>query len=353
MPVRSLLSIEAIADHENLCLALLAASRSKRHRTDQQAFVADGDRNLAELRQRILDGTVPVGRGSTFVIHDPKRRTIHAPVFAERVLHHAVMRPLGPILDRRLIHHSYACRLGKGQRAALEHATACARRCAWYLQLDVRSYFASIPHATLLDRLRRILAGDAALHLLERIIRAHTDAPGRGLPIGALTSQHLANVYLDPCDRCATEHGHCGGYVRYMDDLVVWDDDRERLGRIHADLSATAAGLGLTFKPARLNRSAHGLSFLGWRIFPAVRRLDRRGRQRLTRRWAWIDAAWASGAITETSAQERMQACIAWADHGDTRALRRRLMQTACHRIEPDDIPAGWRPLAPRPVPTA
>ena len=350
---RQLLDIEAIADQENLREAVLAASRGKRHRSDQQAFVADLDRNLADLRLGILDGTVPVGRGSTFVIHDPKRRTIHAPVFAERVLHHAIMRPLGPILDRRLIHHSYACRLGKGQRAALDHASACARRCAWYLQLDVRAYFASVPHAVLLERLRRILAGDAALNLLERIIRAHANAPGCGLPIGALTSQHLANVYLDPCDRCATDLGRCGGYVRYMDDLVVWDDDRERLRQILADLTTTAATLGLAFKPPRLNRSTHGLSFLGWRIFPDVRHLDQRGRERLARRWAWLDAAWASGAIAETEAQERMLACLAWADHGDTVDLRRHLARQPCHAIAATEALHGWWPLAPRPVPTA
>jgi len=124
---RRLLDIAAIADQENLREAVLAASRGKRHRADQQVFVADLDRNLAELRHGILAGTVPVGRGSTFVIHDPKRRTIHAPVFAERVLHHAIMRPLGPILDQRLIHHSYACRIGKGQRAALVHARGLFR----------------------------------------------------------------------------------------------------------------------------------------------------------------------------------------------------------------------------------
>ena len=338
---RHLLDIEAIADPENLREAVLAASRGKRHRSDQQVFVADLDRNLADLRQGILDGTVPVGRGSTFVIHDPKRRTIHAPVFAERVLHHAIMRPLGPILDRRLIHHSYACRLGKGQRAALEHASACARRCVWHLQLDVRAYFASVPHAILLSRLHRMLVGDAALHLLERIIRAHTDHPGCGLPIGALTSQHVANVYLDPCDRLATDQCRCGGYVRYMDDLVVWDDDRAHLSQILAALTAAAATLGLTFKPARLNRSAHGLSFLGWRILPGYRHLDRCGRERLVRRWAWLDAAWASGAIAEDVAQERMLACLAWADHGDTVDLRRRLGRQPCHAGVTAENPNG------------
>jgi len=348
---RTLVRIEDVADRDNLVMAFRLASRGKRHQPDQRAFAANLDAELEQMRAGILTNTITVGSSRRFVIHDPKRRTIHAPVFRERVLHHALMRHLGPVLDTRLIHHTYACRIGGGQFAALDHAQRCAIRCGWFLQLDVRGYFDAIPHEPLLAQVARIVKGDATLALLRRIITAHATAPGCGLPIGALTSQHLANRYLDPIDRLATEVLRVGGYVRYMDDLVVWGDRVEDLQRWHAALVEQAVRLGLAFKPAVINRTAHGVDLLGWRVFPGWRRLDRDGRQRLWRRWCALDAAWEDAARPERLLAEKAQAAVAWARNGETGGWRRRCLRLAQQRtsIHRD---FGWRPSAPPPAPT-
>lgn len=325
---RRLITLEAVAERENLRQAFLLASRGKRERGDCRAFAADLDRQIEALRRGILHGDLPLGRATRFVVFDPKERIIHAPCFAERVLHHALMRQLEPVIERRLIDHTYACRRGLGQFKALDQAQTCARRHRYFLKLDIRRYFDSIPHAPLLAQLRRVIAGRDVLQLLARILAAYQsgEQPGVGLPIGALTSQHLANLYLDPVDRRATEGLRIGAYCRYMDDIVLWSDSSARLRTAVDDLTAVIAPLGLAWKPTPfLNRSALGLDFLGWRVLPGHRRLDRRARARLQRCICTLEAAYDRGAISDAALSRRASAAFAWAAQGNTLALRRSL----------------------------
>lgn len=330
---RVLIPLEAVAERENLRQAFLLAARGKRDRGDCRAFAADLDRQIDALRSGILENHLVLGRATRFVIFDPKQRTIHAPRFAERVLHHAVMRQLEPVIERRLIAHTYACRAGRGQFKALDHAQACSRRYRSFLKLDIRRYFDSIPHAPLLAQLQRCIAGRGVLALLRQILSAYQagDRPGIGLPIGALTSQHLANLYLDPVDRCATELLRIGGYCRYMDDIVLWADDPHRLRAVLSELSAVIALLGLTWKPEPfINRCDQGLDFLGWRVFPGRRRLDRRSRRRLEQRLVDLEAKYEQGRLSAAALSRRTSAAFAWAAHGDTLALRQGLARQSC-----------------------
>ena len=186
----------------------------------------------------------PVGRFSQFVIHDPKERIITAPCFAERVLHHAVMNVCEPKFEQWLINDTYACRVGRGQGAALSRAQQFARRFPFFLKIDVRKYFDSISHEILLSRLDLLFKDRRLLDLFERIVHSFRGNLGRGLPIGSLTSQHLANFYLGWFDRYAKETLRLKGYVRYMDDMALWADSSEGtqnrpclLARISQDVS--------------------------------------------------------------------------------------------------------------------
>ncbi len=223
---RSGVRLVDVADWHNLARAFHLAARGKRGRPDVETFRAGLDQELARLRAAILDGTVEVGRSRRFTIRDPKPRVIHAPVFEERVLHHALMAQMGPVLDRMLIADTFACRERKGTLAAIRRAQQHLRRQPWYAQIDIRSYFASIDHAILLGQIERRFKDRGLLALVERIVRSHEDSPGKGLPIGALTSQHFANGYLAEVDRLLLEACRVRGYVRYMDDLIWWDEDR-------------------------------------------------------------------------------------------------------------------------------
>ncbi len=322
---RAAIDLDEIADLDNLATAFWRAAKGKRHRPEVRAFAADLQHQLPLLRRQILDSTVPVGELHSFQIRDPKRRTIHAPYLRERILHHAMMEHIGPALERSLVDDTFACRCGRGPLAAVRRAQHHARRFAWYLKLDVRAYFASIDHQVLKALLRRRLKGRGALALCDRVIDAFETAPGRGLPIGALTSQHFANAYLSGLDRYLLEELRLGGMARYMDDVVAWSHDRRALRQALAAIEAFARQrLGLEIKPDwQLQRSRRGLTFCGFRVFPAALRLSRRRRRRYSqarRRW---ESAHALGLIGDLTLQAGYASALAITAHAGAAGWRR------------------------------
>ena len=125
------------------------------------------DRHIAAMSAAIREGTFPVGRFQQFLIRDPKERVITAPCFDERVLHHAIMNVCEPVMDRWLIDDTFACRTGKGREAAIQRAQHFTRNAEWFLKLDVRKYFDSVPHASLMAFLERRFKDRRLLELLQ------------------------------------------------------------------------------------------------------------------------------------------------------------------------------------------
>ena len=154
---------------------------------------------------------------------------ITAPCFDERVLHHAIMNVCEPLFDRWLIDDTFACRTAKDVRLPLIGRDSLPPSHPFFLKLDVRKYFDSVPHDVLYRRLDRLIKDPRLLCLLHRIIGSFSTTPGRGLPIGSLTSQHFANAYLGALDRFVKERLRVTGYVRYMDDFVLWSHTTARL----------------------------------------------------------------------------------------------------------------------------
>jgi RNA-directed DNA polymerase len=257
--------IARIVERENLRHALGLALRGHHGRRLPYKSADEVDAWLAELGCDILAGTVAVGAYRRFVVHDPKRRVIHAPSFRERVLHHAILNIAGPRLERLSIFDSYASRLDKGVHRARARAREFCQRFGYYLKLDVRAYFDSIDHERLLESLARLFKEPALLRLLEQIIRAYQTALGKGMPIGSLVSQHSANAYLAPVDRLIKEGLKAKGYVRYMDDMVLWHDSAEVLAAWEREVADFAMNeLRLLLKhPRWLGRCRDGLEFLG------------------------------------------------------------------------------------------
>jgi RNA-directed DNA polymerase len=302
-----------IIDRDNLRLAFAKALRGKRSRPEAREFARHLDRNLPDMAAGLRAGTFPVGRFRQFVIHDPKERVITAPCFAERVLHHAVVNVCEPHLERWLVPDTYACRTGKGRVAALLRAGQVAGRFPFFLKLDVRKYFDSIPHDPLLERLARRFKDRRLLALLERIVRSFRGSLRRGIPIGSLTSQHLANFYLGWFDRFVKEGPRVKGYVRYVDDMALWADTRAALREA---LSAGGAflreELRLEWKPTPYgNRNEHGMDFLGCRVFRRHVTLNRRSRRRYRRKLFWLEQEFATGRIGEQERQQRATALVA------------------------------------------
>ncbi len=271
----------------------------------------------------ILEGTVRVGAGRRFEIRDPKPRAIFAPCFGERVLHHALMNHVGPVLDRGLVDDSFACRVGKGTLAATARAHEHVRRYPWYAKMDVRAYFASIRHSILMERVRRRIKGSGVLALLGRIVGASGAGTGQGLPIGALTSQCLANYNLDPLDRYLLADQATLGYVRYMDDFVFWTGARLDARRLVGEASEFLVGaLALTAKTAvQLNQSVRGISVCGYRVLPGSIRLGRRRKGRYWESRRQCEAAYQAGDLDAGQLQRAHDAALAITAHAETRSV--------------------------------
>lgn len=325
MPRRSAFTLEDVAALPTLAHAFWRAARGHRHTEGARRFGEDLDASLARLRASILDGDAPEGRWASFKIFDPKARQILAPCFGDRILHHALMVDAGPMLDRALVADTFACRTGKGTLAAVRRAQHHLRRFPWFVKTDVRAYFASVQHAALRELLRRRFKDRGVLALWERILTRAPVPPGLGLPIGALTSQHLANAYLDAMDRFLSESLRVRGLVRYMDDVIWWCDSRAEAARTLVEARAfLRSERGLELKEdARIGRSDAGVTFLGYRILPGALRLSLRRRRRYTaarRRW---ERAFQEGRVDSRGLQAGYAAALGITAHADAAEWRR------------------------------
>ena len=315
---------DEILSRDNLRSAFHKAKKGKSGRTDVIRFAARLDDNLACLAEELRSGTIRLGEYHQFVVHDPKERIITAPHFRERVIHHAVMNVCEPILDRWLIADSFACRVGKGRNEALARARTFAARCPYFLKLDVRKYFDSISHGRLLELLARRFKDRRLLELFARLVGSFRGTLSRGLPIGSLTSQHFANFYLGWLDRHVKETLRIPGYVRYMDDIAMWSPAKEELQRALA--SATGfleSTLELVWKPEPyLNRTEHGMDFLGCRVYRSHHVLNRRSRVRFCRKMRVLEELFERGELSETELQQRETAMVAFARGGGVSSWR-------------------------------
>lgn len=328
---------------ENLWYAYLAARRGKRARPAVAAYDLDADTRILRLQERLDAGTWQPGRYRTFVIREWKRRVVSAAPFDDRIVHHALCQVIDPIWEARFIHDSYACRVGKGTHAALNRAQHFARGQRYVLQLDIREFFPSIDHAVLLQMLQRHLADPRLLALCEQIIASGRDIlaeeytpvlfPGddllalarpRGLPIGNLTSQFWANVYLHPLDLFIKQELHCRAYLRYCDDLLLFADDKPTLHQWRVAVQEQLAALRLTIHENRAQVSpvTAGFPFVGWTITPERRRLRRRNVVQFRRRYRQRLRDYAAGKITFAQLGATVHGWVGHARQGSTHGLR-------------------------------
>ncbi|MCB9298198.1 MAG: hypothetical protein H6559_34525 [Lewinellaceae bacterium] len=218
-----------IADPDNLRLAFWKARKGKSWSKPVRAYRADLDANLMLLREQILSGEVQVGRYHFFKIYDPKERQICAPSFGEQVLHHALMNICHSRLEKVQVFDSYACRKGKRYLCRSGTGKNYTRRYRYFLKLDVKKFFDTIHHNVAKTQLARLFRDQDVLDIFYQIIDSYEAHPDRGVPIGNLTSQYFANHYLSGLDHFIKEKLRIKAYVRYMDDMVLWHNDKDVL----------------------------------------------------------------------------------------------------------------------------
>lgn len=333
---------DALTSWDNLLLAYRKARRGKRGRPEVARFSCDLEPELLRLRQELREDRYRPGAYRQFAIYERKPRVISAAPFRDRVVHHAVMNLIEPALDKRFVDDSYACRKGKGVHAAVDRYQTYARRHAYVLKLDIRQYFPSVDHAVLKDILRRRIKDAKTLRLLDAIIDGGPDSPGelfhfpgddlfaplerrRGIPIGNLTSQFFANLYLDDFDHWIKESLRVPAYIRYVDDLLLLDDGRERLWEFCAAIEKRLAGLRLRLhaRKRQIYRTAEWVDVLGYKIGRARRRLRNDNGHRFRRKLRRMAEGYARGRLAWDDIDASVQSWIGHARHAETEGLRK------------------------------
>lgn len=317
----------AVYDFENLYRAYLRARRNKRYRDEVLRFSADLEANLIILQNELMYRVYRPGRWREFYVCDPKKRLIMAPCFRDRVVHHALVGVIEPIFDARFIYDSYACRKGKGTHAAANRLTHFLRSAkerwsrVYCLKADVAQYFPSIRHEILLGLVRQRISDDGVLWLLETILGSTFGdrEPRVGVPIGALTSQLMANVYLDRLDQFVKHELRARYYLRYMDDFLLLHGSKTELWRCHVEIERflrSHLGLSLNGKTA-IFPVGQGIDFVGYRIWHNRRLLRRRNIRAAKARFKWLSKAYTQGRVSLARVKASAMSWLGYCRHAN------------------------------------
>jgi RNA-directed DNA polymerase len=331
----------------NLWSAYKDAARGKRYQTAAAHFEYDLEKNLVELEHDLRDETYQPGGYQSFYIQRPKRRLINAAPFRDRVVHHALMNVIEPLFERQFIFDTYANRKGKGTHKALDRCTYYLRRHDYVMHLDARQFFPSIDHEILLAILSRTIGDERVMKLAGKIIASGAgvqaneydmvyfsgddlfamDRP-RGLPIGNLTSQHWANVYLNELDQYAKRVLKCRAYIRYVDDVLLFADDKAVLQGWRKEIISFLQTLRLTLHETKAQPRpvATGIPCLGFQVFPEHRRLKSVNGYSFQRRLRRMLVSLEHGELSEKDFSSRFTSWLNHASSGDTWSLRRSIL---------------------------
>lgn len=337
---------QQLCSWDNLLRAYRKASIGKRGHPSVAAFEYCLEDNLLQLQQELREQSYRPGAYTSFYIHDPKRRLISAAPFRDRVVHHALGNLIEPIFERSFIADSYANRVRKGTHRALARAQEFARRYRYVLACDVRQFFPSIDHAILRAILARKIDDADVLWLVDRILESGIGVlaeeyamvyfPGddlfavnrpRGLPIGNLTSQFWANCYLNPLDHFVKRELRCAAYLRYVDDWLLFADDKRTLWQWRAALVERLAQLRLVIHPTAQPRPVDdGIAFLGFRTFSEYRRLKPHRGIAFARRFKHQQRDYAMGQISFDQITASVRGWVNHVRYGDTWGLRQAVL---------------------------
>jgi len=316
----------SIISVDNLLAAWCEFLRGKRRRRDVAEFSLHLTDNIVEIHHELTDKSYCHGGYHAFKVNDPKPRDIHKASVKDRLVHHALYRVLYPHFDRKFIHDSYSCRLGKGTQRAINRFRDFGRKVSqnhsktvWVLKCDVRKFFASIDHKVLKEVLRKDIADDDTSWLLDQVIDSFSSGTvGKGLPLGNLTSQLLVNIYMNEFDHFVKRRLKAKYYIRYADDFVILHRDCDYLEELLSLINEFLhSRLKLKLHPNKVSITtlASGVDYLGWVHFPKHRVLRTITRDRMFRR------------LEDGSSKESVASYLGLLSHGNAYAVQKEVEQ--------------------------
>jgi len=326
-----------LCSFENLCLAFEKCRRRKRYKEGVPEFEYNLEKEIFEIKEELESFSFKPQPPKVFLVRDPKRRVIHATSFKERVIHHALCNIIEPIFDKTFIFDSYACRKEKGTHAAIERFDIFKRKTnknntkkCYILKADIKKYFDSIDHEILLSLIGRKIKDEKVMWLITQIVRqGNGNTEGRGMPIGNLTSQLFANIYLNELDHFVKQQLKIKHYVRYVDDVVVLNSSIDYLFWARNQMqNFLEERLNLNFHPKKtfVMPLDKGLDLLGYRIFYFYKLLRENNLQRFKKRLRRLKYQYEMGSLPLEKLSQSIVSWTAHAKHANSYKLRRRVL---------------------------
>ncbi len=310
-------------------------------------FEKDLDNNIKSLQKELIENTYQPSPLKKFIVRDPKTRTIHASIFKDRIVHHAIVNLLNPIYEKIFIYDSFASRKNKGNQEGIKRFEQFIRKVSrsgrliknpynnnsiqgYVLKCDIKKYFDSINHKILINIIRNKISDEKLINLIKLILDNLNKEDGKGLPLGNYTSQFFANVYLNKLDYFVKHELKAKYYIRYVDDFVILHRNKKRLEYFKNRISEFLISLKLELHPekSKILPLRNGITFLGYRIFYNNRLLTRRNVRHFKKKLEENIRLFNDGLISQEQLTCRVQGWMGYAQFGNTYHLRQKLLST-------------------------
>lgn len=334
---------EKICSFKNLHKAFKKAKKTKSKKDYVIKFESNIMQNLLQLKHELETQSYKTKPLKTFVIRDPKTRVISASDFRDRIVHHAICNIIEPIFERTFIHDSYANRKNKGTHKALQRFDYFKSKITkngrlvkdpksnnmiigYALKCDIKQYFASVDHEIIIQLIKKKIKDKKLLWLITLIIKNHaTKEPGKGMPIGNLTSQYFANIYLNQLDYFVKQKLKAKYYIRYLDDFIILDRSKQKLDGYKKQISQFLKTIKLEPHPdkSKIIPLHKGINLLGFRIFYHNKLLKKSNIRLIEYRVKNFKKLHNSGQLPKNKIAESIQSWCAYAKWANTHKLRK------------------------------
>lgn len=322
---------DKIFNTQNLRFAWVKFSKGKKKKQDVQFFEKSLDVNLAYLIYFLQTKTYKHGLYKSFYVYDPKRRHIHKAEVKDRLVHQALVNIIEPFFESKFIFDSYSSRKEKGTHKAVKRFQIFARKVSrnytkncWVLKCDVKKFFDSVNHDILIQIIKRTIKDLDALWLIKEILRSFQKELNRGLPLGNLTSQLFANIYLNKLDQFVKRELQIEYYVRYCDDFVIIGDDKQVLENYLPQIkNFLEIQLNLSLHPNKIiiRKYFQGVEFLGYTCLPGHILPKTKTRRRIVKKIQRRIREFKNDLISEETLNQSIQSYLGFLSHANTNKL--------------------------------
>jgi len=332
-----------LCSFNNLLLAYKKCRKRKTKKKYTQDFDKDLVNNLYKLQEELLNKTYQPKPLVDFTIRDPKTRKISKSDFRDRIVHHALCNIIEPIFDNKFINDSYANRIGKGSLKAIERFEKFKRivsknntKSCCVLKADIKHYFDTVNHDILINIIQDKICDNDVIHLIGIILKNQNRQNHRGMPLGNLTSQFFANIYLNELDQYIKHNLRIKYYIRYVDDFVILHNSRMQLEQYRNEIDAFLKNhLKIELHPdkTQIYKLNHGIGFLGLRIFYNHKLLRKNNIRKFKKRLKKTCEQYDNKEIDYDVLYDLMEGWSAYSKNADTYNLRNNILNPLDQRF--------------------